>query len=151
MKKLIVLFVGSLLFWSCDIDEGENTQAQYAVVSAIDLPEFFELGEIYEIEVTYLLPSGCHSAAGIDAHRMNELAEQWDIFVAGVSTYDANAGECTRANTNPERTGMFTLRVDEDITYIFHLWTGTDINNQPVYTIVEVPVGAPIEEVETEG
>lgn len=154
MKKLILFFVGALTLMSCDIDEGVNTQVQYAEVSDIDLPEFFELGEVYDIEVTYLLPTGCHSTAGIDVRRINDLADRWEILVAGVASYDANAGECTRDNTNPERTETFTLRIDEETVYAFHLWTGMDNNNQPIFTIVEVPVGAPSEEseeVETEG
>ena len=151
MKKLILFFVGALTLLSCDIDEGENIQMQYAEVSEIDLPEFFELGKTYNIEVTYLLPTGCHYSAGIDVRRINNSAERWEIFVAGVASYDSSAGECTRDNPNPERTGTFTIRIDEDTVYAFHLWTGTDNNNQPIFTIVEVPVGAPSGEVETEG
>lgn len=151
MKKLILLFVGALSFISCEVDEGINTQMEYVEVSDIDLPEFFEFGEIYNIEVTYILPTACHAGAGIEAYLMNENAsDRWEIFIAGVTTYDANAGECTGNNTNPERKDTFSLRIDEEGIYEFHLWTGMDSNNQPVYTIIEVPVGAPTEEPETE-
>lgn len=150
MKKLILLFVGALTFASCEVDEGVNTQAEYAEVSAIDLPDFFEMGKIYDIEVTYLMPTACHAGAGVDVRMNEDVTDRWEIFIAGVSTYDANAGECTGNNTNPERKETFSLRIDEEGPYVFNLWTGMDSNNQPVYTVIEVPVGAPSEEPETE-
>jgi len=151
MKKLIVLLVCAVTLMSCSIDEGVNTQVEYGKVSAIDLPDFFELGETYQIEVTYLLPTACHSGAGVDVFRMNEdTSESWDIFIAGVTTYDANAGECTRDNSAAERKETFSLRIEEDVIYKFHLWTGVSSTNQPEYTIIEVPVGAPSEGEEEE-
>lgn len=144
MKKLILLFAVVLFAAGCSLDEGDNMVIQYSEVSDIDLPEFFEEGKTYEIEVTYLLPSGCHTAAGIDVRRSGNIGdESRKIYIAGLSNFNADAGECSVPNTNPEKTAKYNLNVTESQPYTFYLWKRVDAANEPVFTIVEVPVGDP--------
>lgn len=144
MKKfLLLLFCSITLFLTgCTIDdEGPRIAAEFAEVTEIDLPEFFEQGKTYEIEVTYLLPSACHTAAGLDAKRGNAEGDgRRKIYIAGVSTYDQNMVTCNRESDDLEKTAKFSLGIEEDEPYTFYLWTGLNSELESEFTIIEVPV-----------
>ena len=146
MKKLVLLFfTANLILTGCNIeDDGPRIAAEYAEVTEIDLPEYFEQGKNYEIEITYLLPSACHTAAGLEAKRGNAEGDgRRDIYVAGVSTFDQNVVTCTRQSDDLERTAKFSINIDEDQPYTFYLWTGVNSDLESEFTIIEVPVGTP--------
>ncbi len=149
MKKLILLFVSSLFLVSCEIDDdGPTTLLIAAEVTAAELPEFFEPGETYEIDVTYLLPSACHTAAGIDARRGGISGDAFrEIYVSGVASYDSNLTECEEEAEESElvREDSFQITIDtnEDEPYTFYLWTGVDVDDENIFTEVVVPVGEP--------
>ena len=153
MKKLILLFVSSLILVSCDVDDdGPKTMSVFADVTDVELPEFFESGKTYDIDVTYLLPSACHTAAGIQAQRgtnSNGEDEFRDIYITGVATYDANLTECGKeaeeGELDRESTFEMTIGADEDEPYTFYLWTGVDEDDKNIYTEVIVPVGEPVD------
>ncbi len=101
MKKLILLFCSLAVLTGCSVnDDGEKIVTEYAKVTNVDFPPYFELGESYELEVTYMLPSACHSAMGIDAFRLSDNGdENREIYIAGIAGIASNAGECTGSNT----------------------------------------------------
>ena len=142
MKKLALLIGCVFTFASCEVeDEGPRVLSEYAEVTEIDLPESFEEGETYEIEVTYLLPSACHQPAGREASRGSTTGdERRDIYVAGVATYTSDMGECDVEDEDLEETSSFSITIDETEPYTFYLWKGVDVDNKPVFTTVEVPV-----------
>ncbi len=144
MKKLVLLFVCALVFTSCDPDDGPNIQYDLAKVTNADLPEFFEEGETYEINVTYILPSACHKAAGLQLQRGSETGDQRrDIYIAGVASVDAGLSNCTEEDNDLERENSFEIDIDENEPYTFYLWQGVDDNGENQYDTFEVPVGAP--------
>lgn len=153
MKKLILLFLSSLFLVSCDVDDdGPRTLLTAAEVTAADLPDFFESGKTYDIDVTYLLPSACHTAAGINAQRgtnSNGEDEFRDVYITGVATYDANLTECgieaEEGELDRETTFKMTIGADEDEPYTFYLWTGVDEDDKNIFTEVVVPIGDPDE------
>lgn len=144
MKKIILLLLPVLLLSSCEVDDdGPVIAYDYAEVIEADLPESFILGNVYEIEVTYFLPSACHMAAGIDVRRGGLAgADRRKIYVAGVASYDANLANCDVEEDEEAMTkkGTFTVTIDEDEPFTFYLWTGTTSNGQNQFTTVEVPV-----------
>lgn len=149
MKKLILLFASSLVLVSCDVnDDGSRTMLTAAEVTDVDLPEFFEAGKTYDIDVTYLLPDACHTNAGINVHRgstSNGEDEFRDIYITGVASYDANVTQCDEeaeeVELERESTFKLTISSDEDEPYTFYLWTGVDEDDENIYTTVVVPVG----------
>lgn len=152
MKKLILLFVSSLVLVSCDVDDdGPRPVIVAAEVTDIDVPAFFEAGKTYDIDVTYLLPDACHTNAGINAHRgssSNGEEEFRDIYVTGLASYDANVTECEEEAEDElqmESTFNMTIGANEDDPYTFYLWTGVDEDDENIYTEVVVPVGEPEE------
>lgn len=147
MKRLILFFLGLAVLSGCSMDDGEDIVSEYAKVTNVDFPPYFELGESYDLEVTYNLPSACHSAMGIDVFKVGSTGEaNREIYIAGVVSYDRGAGECTRSNTDPERKEKFTIIIEEAEPYKFYLFQGLNSNNQAEYTTVTVRVGAPGEQ-----
>lgn len=151
MKKLILLFVSTLILTSCNVDDdGPKTLLTPAEVSEIDVPDYFENGKTYEIDIVYLLPDACHNAAGINVQRgsnSNGEKEWRDIYVTGVASYDSNLSECNKdaTNTELEKDGSFkiTIPMNDEQSYTFYLWTGVDTDNKNIYTEVVVPIGKP--------
>ena len=147
MKKfLLMLFTASALI-SCDIDDdGPQLVTVPAKVVETDLPEFFEQGETYEINITYLLPNECHFPGGIVAQRGSEMGNgRRDIYVYGLATVELG-NTCEDPATSEEeneleKTAKFSLLVDEDEPYTFYLWSGTDEDGEEIFEEVEVPVG----------
>lgn len=137
--------MSAFLLTGCEIeDDGPATEHVLAEVVDTDLPEFFELGKVYEIEITYLLPDACHSAAGLQAIRGGfDQEKRRDIYVAGVAVHPAGQTECNRQEDDLERVNSFLLRVDDDEPFTFYLWKGVDANDENIYTEVVVPVGEP--------
>lgn len=142
MRKFVFLFVTTLAFTSCSIeDDGTRIEYQFAEIISADLPESFEKGKTYLIDITYQLPSACHTATGIEVIRGKSTGdERRDIYIVGISSYNANLTECNRDDDDLEREKSFSILIDEDEPYTFYLWTGVDEDDENQYTIVEVPV-----------
>lgn len=143
MKKMLFLLMSVLVLTGCEIeDDGPATVHVLAEVVDADLPETFELGKTYEIEITYLLPDACHSPMGLQATRgaMSGDARR-DIYVAGVASHEAGQNECTLEDDDLEVVDELVIKIDEDEPYTFYLWTGFDEDDESVYTTVTVPVG----------
>lgn len=142
MKKIVFLFITTLIFTGCSIEnDGTQLAYQFSKVTSADLPETFEKGKTYQIDVNYLLPSACHVATGIEVKRGNFTGDQRrDIYIVGISSYDANQTECNREDDDLERENSFSFLIDEDEPYTFYLWNGVDDNMESQYIIVEVPV-----------
>lgn len=144
MKKLILLFVCAFALVSCEIeDEDTHWVPELAEVSGADLPEFFEEGATYDIDVQYLLPSACHRPDGLNVQRKGGFgADRRKIYIVGVASYEYGS-ECDEEDDDLERESSFRIRIDQNDPYTFYLWTGVDDDGKHVYTTVEVPVGEP--------
>ncbi len=145
MKKIALLLICSLVFASCDVEDDEPGQVQVlAEVVDADLPESFEQGKVYTIDVTYLLPDACHFSLGLQAVRgAFQGPARRDIYLAGVAARPAGEADCTEEDEDLEEVDSFALRIDENQPYTFYLWTGLDENEESVYTEVVVPVVDP--------
>ncbi|MCF4101081.1 hypothetical protein L1I30_05345 [Gillisia sp. M10.2A] len=142
MKKLALLFLCTLTLISCNVDDdGPSIVYEAAEVIDADLPEAFENGKTYEIEVTYRLPSACHDPAGIEVTREGTTGEKRrNIYVVGVGSRDANLTNCTDEATNLEHTTSFYITIDEAEPYTFNLWIGKNVDDENQYTTITVPV-----------
>lgn len=145
MKKFILLFMCAFSFMSCDVeDDGPNFEQVLVEVVDHDLPEVFEQGKVYTINITYLLPDACHVGLGLQAVRgAFDGDARRDIYVAGVASRPIGQGECTLEDDDLEREEYFIIRADESRPYTFYLWTGLDENQESVYTEIEIPVVPP--------
>ncbi len=153
MKKLFafaLIAVGVLSLTSCMNDDGPNINYEVAEITGHDLPEYFEEGEEYEINVDYLLPSACHSFYGFQTgNEENEDDETiFEYYIQVQTSYDPNLTECTEEDDDLEKTAEliddFEIKSENDYTtYRFNFITGYDSDGNPEYLTVDVPVGAP--------
>lgn len=154
MKKIAFLLVSVLALGSCSVDDdSSNLGYELAVVQEADFPEFFEMGEVYNIDVTYTLPSACHNSLipnSLDVRRGSTSGDlRREIYVMAWTSYDPELTDCNAQEDDLDKTESFRILIDEDEDYTFHLWTGSDNDGKAIYTEVTVPVGQPQENTES--
>ncbi len=139
MKKFFLglLFVSLyVLVSSCSLnDDGVNFHYEPLQIVAAELPESFELHEVYDIKVTFLRPDDCTLFDGFNVFRTETTTRQ--VFVIG-----AILDRETCADVNQEVEESFRFEVRYSGTYTFQFWTGEDESGEDQYLEIEVPVTA---------
>ncbi|TDN87366.1 hypothetical protein DET49_11256 [Salegentibacter sp. 24] len=148
MKRIALLMVVALSLYSCSTeDDGPNVNFAVAEITDTDLPEFFEIGESYDLEVTYQLPNACHDFYTFDVNQYKdeENDSTFVIEIAALTSYDANLTECPEDGEISDSRTIRNLRImSEDYnTYQFKLLTGIDENEEGEFLIIDVPIGEP--------
>lgn len=148
MKRIALLMVLALSLYSCDTDDdGPNLNFAIAEITNTDLPEYFEIGENYDVEVAYKLPNACHQFSNFSVNQYidEETDSTFVIEIAALTSYDANITECTEEGTLIDSRTIRDLRItSEDYNnYQFKLLTGEDENGNGEFLIIDVPVGEP--------
>ena len=137
MKNYFYSFLalaGVFLMSSCSSnDDGPETTFEQLVISEIDFPESFNLGELYEIPVTYQLPDGC-----TEFYQLNVGSPAQDVREIVAIGTRTDTGGCTQAITEGTETLVFQVLFDQP--YTFRFYQGDDNNGDPIITEVEVPV-----------
>jgi hypothetical protein len=136
MKKIIALFSFVLLFStsSCSLDDdGANFYFEPIQVIEANFPDSFEVGQVYEIEVTGMVPDGCTQFHSFEFARPS-LTDR-DVVMYGITYNNIN---CTQAIE--EVTATFNFEVLYEETYYFKFWTGTDSQGNNTYLEYEIPV-----------
>jgi hypothetical protein len=136
MKKLIICLIMATITFSCSLtNESTPVDTQELLpIENIDIPEEFELGQTYEIAITYLRPTTCH--AFNDIYYLKQGNER---TVAVVSTIFSSNGNC-EALTDTVLGATFDFEATEPGSYVFKFWKGKDSEGQDTYLTVEVPV-----------
>ncbi|MBT8295949.1 MAG: hypothetical protein KJO51_05990, partial [Gramella sp.] len=120
-------------------DNSPILEYELAEITSNSLPDEFELGRTYTIDVAYVLPTQCHKFVAIDASREgNTGAKRREIYIAAVASYVQNS-VCTQELGN-SGTSTFTILIDESEDYKFYFWKGTGPADEPIYDEVTVPV-----------
>jgi len=138
MRKLLAWALAlSLLvsLGSCsNDDDGPETTFEKLVITGVEMPPSFQLGELYNIPITFQLPDGC---TRFDSFQIVTLSEtEREIVVIGARE---SSGPCTEQITEQTETLIFQVLFDQTYTFIF--WQGDDANGDPQYLEVIVPVG----------
>lgn len=139
MRKLFLTLFSLVLLTGCSVDD-DSPQITYelAEIVANDLPAEFEFEETYEITVTYVLPSQCHTFFGLDARRgASEGEERRTIYVAAIASQQGT--ECSSSTGGSQGTANFTISIDEEEDFTFKFLIGEN-NGEPVYETVVVPI-----------
>ncbi|MDT0649257.1 hypothetical protein [Autumnicola edwardsiae] len=151
MKKLTLLLVCAVTLWSCDTDDdGPNILFEHAQITDYDFPEFFEAGETYDIELTYELPSACHSYYTVNVSE-EQVSDGLNIYLGVYTSFDPDLAVCDEEDEDLTRDRTIEdLRIpttaDEGDIYTFFLLSGIDEDGEAEYIEVEIPVGAPEDE-----
>ena len=130
----ILVLAGMFSAVSCsNSDDGPETTFEQLVISEIVFPESFNLGELYEIPVTYQLPDGC-----TEFYQLNVGSPAQDVREIVAIGTRTDTGGCTQAITEGTETLVFQVLFDQ--TYTFRFYQGEDINGEPIITEVAIPV-----------
>ncbi|MCV6629357.1 MAG: hypothetical protein OIF50_05810 [Flavobacteriaceae bacterium] len=121
----------------CLKDEDTNFHLKALQIESVSLPESFEVGKIYDIEVKCMLPNGCTYFNGFQVNDP-ELTERYIAAIGAV--YGQSCTEQIEMTTERFR---FLVRFDKD--YTFKFWSGKDDNGEDIYIEKVVPIQKNIE------
>ena len=141
MKKLVFILMTFITVVGCSTDDdSQDVSYELAEIVANDLPDQFELGRVYEVTVTYILPSQCHDFLFLDAHREGISGEERrNIYVSAISTTELDNNCDTTIGGGGQGTAKFSITIDEEEDYTFYFLVGEN-NGEGEYDTVTVPV-----------
>lgn len=139
MKKVlmpILLFVACSWFSSCNLDD-DSPNFYFTALNVVeaDVPESFEFGKTYDIDVTYLRPNGCTFFEGFDVTKTAETDR--DIVAIGSVLTDEDRA-CTEAIEEVVATLKFSVIYTNE--YHFRFYTGDDENGNATFVEYTIPV-----------
>lgn len=104
---------------------------------SVALPENFEYGQEYEIEISYKRPTNCHNFSGLDISQ-NEN----EIQIGVVTSYRTSNTNCSTTG-NLNATTALNFVAERDDFYIFKFWQGATAGGENRFLTIEVPVTQP--------
>ncbi len=131
---LVSFIVFSILSCSSDSDTINSSTTALPIESVV-IPEEFQFGEVYPIEVTYLRPTSCHI---FNTFYIENNDNETTVILVNTVYEDANC-EALDASNN-EALATFNFQVNDMNTHVFKFWQGEDENGSDLYLVVEVPV-----------
>ena len=138
MKRLLKglpILLGMLLYAGCDVsDDGAKYYFVPLQITAVDVPESFQLNETYEIGVTYLRPNGCTGFQGFDVISQDSA----DYVIRRVVAIGAEFQDASCPEVNEELQASFQFICLYSKPYLFRFYTGDDEAGAPQYLEVEV-------------
>ncbi|WP_090292497.1 hypothetical protein [Flagellimonas zhangzhouensis] len=139
MKKVfmsIMYVVAFSWFVSCSSDD-DSPNFYFTTLDVIeaDMPEFFELGKTYDIDVLFYRPNGCTYFEGFDVTKTTQTGR--DVVVIGSVLTDQDVA-CTEAIEEVTATLRFSVIYTDE--YNFRFYAGDDANGNPQFIEYTVPV-----------
>ncbi|WP_036381084.1 hypothetical protein [Muricauda sp. MAR_2010_75] len=139
VRKLLmplIFLVAALWLSSCELDDDTpNFYFTSLDVVDVDMPESFELNEIYDIDVTYRRMDGCTYFEGFDVVKTGETDRE--VVVVGSRLTDEDLA-CTQAVEEVVATMQFHVIFTGE--YHFRFYAGENENDEPIYLEYDVPV-----------
>lgn len=136
MKRLYLIscaIVLSMTLASCLSDDGEDFHYEALQITSVDLPESFNLYDVYDIKVTMLRPDDCTIIDGFDVSK--KALTTRDVAAIGIIL---ERDDCEAVDQEIEDSFRFEVIYDEP--YLFRFYTGDDANGEAQYIEVEVPI-----------
>lgn len=142
MKKVLMPFmfiVACSLFVSCEVDD-DSPNFYFTALTTIeaDVPESFEFGKTYNIDVTYQRPNDCTFFEGFDVVQTTTTGR--DVVVIGSVLTDDNR---TCNDTTDEVVATLKFNVIYNEEYTFRFYAGDDAEGNATYLEYKVPVEEP--------
>ncbi|MFT4780559.1 MAG: capsule polysaccharide export protein KpsE/RkpR [Psychroserpens sp.] len=136
MKKIFLLSFLMFSLFSCSDDSDVlNYYNEPLPIESVNVPEAFQFGQVYSIEVNYFRPSSCHI---FNTFLVENNENETTIILVNTVYEDSNC-ETLEANSN-EAQATFNYQVNDIGPHVFKFWQGKDNNGSDLYLIVEVPV-----------
>ncbi len=135
MKKLLIVLLGIVTLYSCDLDDTENVLITYETmpIETISMPDTLQVNQEYNFDINYIRPTTCHSFEGYDYKKQDN-----ERRIAVINKIVNNASNCDEIDEMV--TEMFTFKAQDTGTYTFKFWRGRNEDGEAMYIVKEVPV-----------
>ncbi len=131
---ILCAIILSITLGSCDLaDDGENFHYVPVQITSVELPESFNLYDVYDIKVTMLRPDDCTIIDGFDIKR--QALTTRNVAAIGIVL---ERDDCKTLDQEVEDSFKFEVIYDEP--YLFRFYAGKDTDGEAQYIEVEVPV-----------
>jgi len=131
MKKFLLIFSIILLTISCSSDDDTNYQYKLLPIKEAFVPDEFNYGQIYTINVKYIRPDDCHI--------YSDILYEYDYDARNIAVVSTVVDDANCEILDSEEMLSFTVQALQHQPYIFRFWQGDDENGDPIYLEVEVP------------
>lgn len=135
MKKLLGLLFVSLMVLSCSIEnDNENSYFEILAVESFEVPEAFEFGRVYTINVFYKKPNDCHLDASLYFERNDSTR------VIAIQSLVLDRDDCKPFPESIATKGSFQFEVLSRRPYVFKFFKGKDEDGANIFEEVIIPV-----------
>lgn len=132
---LLFFSIAFAFLFSCTPDEGPQFHYEVLPIESYEVPDSFVLGETYPILVRYNRPTTCHYFNNIFWDRnLNERT----IAIQSLVEQRDNCFPVQESEMLIEKS--FNFLVTTNGSYIFKFFKGFDVEENPIFEIVEIPV-----------
>ncbi|MGB6153870.1 MAG: hypothetical protein WBG48_17940 [Pricia sp.] len=134
----LCVIIMALVSLSCSLDD-DQTNFEYVTLETLSasLPDTFDLGRVYTIDVKLLRPDECTFSETFDVRR--DFTDSTNIrTVAPIGIVLDQEADC--AVTNDSIQDRFQFEVLYSKPYIFRFYAGDDENGEAEFLEIEVPV-----------
>ena len=132
MKKVTLLLLSTIVFYSCLNNDEPSLAYEFLPITINETPASFTFGETDTIKIKYTLPNGCYSFENLYYEYQDSTRV---VAVTALVRLDA---ACTQALVEEEYAFPVTASQRED--YIFKFWKGEDSDGEDIFEEVIIPV-----------
>lgn len=140
MKRLYylpLLFAMALVLGSCSLnDDDVNFHYTPLKIVSANLPDSFDYGQIYTIDVQILRPDDCTLTDAFDVRR--SFTDSTNIRTVSAIGILLEKDNCAPLDQEVQDSFQFEVRYTKP--YIFRFYSGNDADGNPEFFEVEVPV-----------
>ena len=137
MKHYLLLFLSVIFLFACSDDDDDYNEHEYHLeyASAIntDVPDEFNYGETYLIDVTIELQNSCY----FYYNQYEYIYEGTSRLIYPIVHIDDDVA-CTPNIT--ETTFSIPVQALQNEPYIFKFYQGEDVDGEEIFLTIEVPV-----------
>lgn len=140
MKKIALLLLAIITLNSCSLEEDNEPRFYYEVlpVESFEVPQSVNIGQNYEIRMTYKKPSNCHIYEGC------YYKTEGYTTTVGIQTYVLDNDDCQALENQEPLESSFIFKVEslQNATqpYLFKFYKGKDTNGNDIFEEVSIPV-----------
>ncbi|WP_272023175.1 hypothetical protein [Olleya namhaensis] len=132
MKKLLTALT-MLIVLSCSLyDQEQNMHLETLPIDSASMPEYFQEGQTYQIDLNYTKPTTCHS--------FYDLYYVKDGNTRTVAVINSVLDNTSCETVDLEMEKSFNFVVNNSETYVFKFWQGEDDEGNDIYLTMEIPV-----------
>ncbi|WP_405411429.1 hypothetical protein [Maribacter sp. Asnod1-A12] len=138
IKLMLLTLVLAFICNGCSIDD-DDANFHFTALEIVDaeLPESFDLNEVYTISVNYLRPDSCTYYEGFDVVK-DSLTVRSVVAIGAVRT---DFEDCMEELI--EETASFNFQVIYTEPYTFKFYKGDNSDGEAEYMEIVVPVNNP--------